>query len=565
MASAPVISIACTAHPPTPVATLQLSPAKWIVNGIPFDDFLGDPYGDGIAWVHSKTRRRIECVGSPNTGDSVWCIFSSGTGWYWDYLDREGRWRVPFGLEGPSANDYLQVYLYSDEHGSSDQQFRGARTGSIFFDNRPGVLAYAGMEIGLHNETDPFPQPERCNSAWVGPVISWGLGGPIPSGGIAAYPPMPTGVMHRPISGALRAYPPGYGYPIVMRPGTGRRLDLTTQDTPSGFGAWEIDRFNYAGNTDPTATYRTDREPASLRVVGWEVGGPSYSARFDVECGPGHLVFDYFLFTLGLTLEVWIDGGKSYSIPPNRGGWWTSGNVSIADGGPHVVEFRAVAGVSTYGPADDAVWIDNVKIDNLATGYSPAGELRPVPPRGIWRLPPGARTAQSVVRVILTGEADGLPDVDLPTSYVVLSLKDSDRVRISAFVPGVTAWASSVAERSHGTLRVLAGVRSVSGIEQLEEIAAAELSSASSVAGGRSSSISLTAYRAYERQDGIVRALGSPESSAAYHTGKRSWVFPAIDEFLRPGDTAMIDGEAVSVSEVQIEMWPDRHRMTVRD
>ena len=156
-------------------------------------------------------------------------------------------------------------------------------------------------------------------------------------------------------------------------------------------------------------------------------------------------------------------------------------------------------------------------------------------------------TAVSICRCYLDLDGDVL---ELPIATVQTRLQEAGTSFMPVTLPGGLAVIDAIRARRDGLLSLWRGVRVLDGREQLSEIFRAPMTGVTLDAGSRSSTVSLTAV------DDIP--VGAPKSVTL--TGVQSYadrdgrlqVRAAVDEHLRPGDTAVFDGGEFVVASVLI-------------
>lgn len=149
----------------------------------------------------------------------------------------------------------------------------------------------------------------------------------------------------------------------------------------------------------------------------------------------------------------------------------------------------------------------------------------------------------------LTGAPDNKTDVTLPMASYSSRLRSGESSYLQVSVPNARAYASYISQRPNGELVVRRGVRYSDGSTTVQELARASLSAVNLDVGSRSSSVSLQGRETTTNDDPKTVAL-TGSFYRALSGGKRRFRC-AIDNTLRPGDTAIIDGESLVVGELQ--------------
>jgi hypothetical protein len=162
----------------------------------------------------------------------------------------------------------------------------------------------------------------------------------------------------------------------------------------------------------------------------------------------------------------------------------------------------------------------------------------------------------------LTGGPDGLADVEIPISSFQCRLASGQRTYLSVVIPG-TAHALDVAARPNGELVVdLAWV--VRDVESLrEEFVRAALARIDVYDGSQSKSIVLHGYADPVSAPKSVALRGAV--SKTDYDGKLQYQVAVPDMYLRPDDTATIDGESFTVGEMVYSFSPGNYTMHVME
>lgn len=164
-------------------------------------------------------------------------------------------------------------------------------------------------------------------------------------------------------------------------------------------------------------------------------------------------------------------------------------------------------------------------------------------PTYTWAADPSK--VQVIYLFTLTGSADGESDITIPISSCQMRRRDGDPTYMSVVVPDYDAYSEAITARSNGQMVLKKGVRFSDGSIQVEEIARVDLEDIRLDKGPRNRSISLTGHRTVSTNDPNVVTL----SGASYRNvtdGQRRFRCE-VDLWLRPGDTAEIEGESFTV------------------
>jgi hypothetical protein len=160
-------------------------------------------------------------------------------------------------------------------------------------------------------------------------------------------------------------------------------------------------------------------------------------------------------------------------------------------------------------------------------------------PADTWAVPLKNRASLvTIFRCYLTGDGDGLDDIELPISSWQARARDGDPSYLSVVVPAVTDYEEAITTRTNGDLILKKGVRLGDGTEQLEEILTVDYENVQVSQGARNESIIVTGHRTITSSAPKERAVGGVSFYCLQADGKRR-VRALMDLFLRCGDTCI--------------------------
>jgi len=146
-----------------------------------------------------------------------------------------------------------------------------------------------------------------------------------------------------------------------------------------------------------------------------------------------------------------------------------------------------------------------------------------------------ALTAQSIYLCTLTGDNDGVSDINLPLSCFNAKLTDVFESYVLCVVPDVVTYESEIVERKNGEIVIFSGYRTASGEELVEEIFRVPLASIAIAKGGRSETITIFGWGVVPVGTPKERTARGVERVTKQANGKRV-IISEIDLFLRCGD-----------------------------
>jgi len=159
-----------------------------------------------------------------------------------------------------------------------------------------------------------------------------------------------------------------------------------------------------------------------------------------------------------------------------------------------------------------------------------------------------------VYKATLTGAADSLADLVLPISSLQTRLRTGTPSFVSITIPGGETYAAGIAARSNGAVVIERGVRFGDGSVQFVEIARVNLDDIRDDGGGRNRSITIIGHATVTESVPKTRTLQNASMRSSSWSGRRFRA--SLDMNLRPGDTAIINGEAIVVGLITHSVSP---------
>jgi hypothetical protein len=183
--------------------------------------------------------------------------------------------------------------------------------------------------------------------------------------------------------------------------------------------------------------------------------------------------------------------------------------------------------------------------------------LRSLAPHYLW-APSAGVAGQTIYRCYLD-------DLLLPVSSMQIRRRDGEPTYIAVTVPSADydVDEAAIISRAGGAIIVYRGHRFQDGREQLEELERVVLESFSGSEMAVSSELNLNGHRTVTNNSPKTMNL----TGASYRNltdGKRRYRC-APDNFLRPGDTAVINGESLTVASITYTIGTDGERMEVAE
>lgn len=183
----------------------------------------------------------------------------------------------------------------------------------------------------------------------------------------------------------------------------------------------------------------------------------------------------------------------------------------------------------------------------------------PLRPWTYWTADP--TKVQTIFLFVLTGSANGESDITIPISSCQMRRRDGDPTYMSVMAPDYDTYADAIAARADGEMVFYKGVRFQDDSTQTQEIARVNLEDIRLDKGPKNRSITLSGHKTVSTTDPNIVDL----SGASYRNlsdGIRRYR-SEVDLWIRPGDTANIDGESFQVGYISYTIGVGQEVMEV--
>ena len=169
---------------------------------------------------------------------------------------------------------------------------------------------------------------------------------------------------------------------------------------------------------------------------------------------------------------------------------------------------------------------------------------------------------QIVYIFTLTGSRDGQEDITIPISSAQSRLRDGEPTYLSVVIPS-SEYFEAVTLRPNGEMILQRGVMMPGGAMQLEEIARVTLEDIRIDEGPRNQSVSLSGHATMSNSTPKTVEL----TGASYRnlTNGSLRYRCALNNFLRPGDTAIINGETLLVNSITYTIGVSSEAMEIAE
>lgn len=184
------------------------------------------------------------------------------------------------------------------------------------------------------------------------------------------------------------------------------------------------------------------------------------------------------------------------------------------------------------------------------------------PENGWWSWSSDPSVTQTIYLFTLTGAPDGQSDIIIPISSAQGRLRDGDPTYLSVVIPSST-YSEAISLRPNGEMVLQRGVRLSDGALQLEEIARVTLEDIRIDEGARNQSISLSGHATVTNSTPKTVQLTGASYRNIINGSTRYRC--ALNNFLRPGDTAEINGESLLVNSITYTIGVSSETMEIAE
>lgn len=163
----------------------------------------------------------------------------------------------------------------------------------------------------------------------------------------------------------------------------------------------------------------------------------------------------------------------------------------------------------------------------------------------------GGAPDRVLYRCVLTGAADSLDDVELPLSAIYCRLYSAQPSDHQVTIPFTLDLADAIESRPNGTVRIFqTSQESATGQGGEKLLFEFEAEDAQFHRGAYGSSYTLQGQRQTTNSTPVTTMVGKVFEEGLDFNGGRTWKVPAFYG-VRPGDSAVIDGETVLIDRAQ--------------
>jgi hypothetical protein len=207
--------------------------------------------------------------------------------------------------------------------------------------------------------------------------------------------------------------------------------------------------------------------------------------------------------------------------------------------------------VLEIGPPDYWGWLDEeLRTARLTVSIESAWKM--IPPAPTWALP-STQPRREVF--ICTLKKTGLADVEVPMANLQMRRRDGNPTMISCVIPDAETYLDYAKDRKNGEIIIYAGSITEDGTRHLSELERVSLDSISYDIGVRSSSLVISGYRTETNINPRPVDIEGVTYYGLQADGKRR-IRAKINQFLRPGDTAIYGDGSFVVDQIYVFIEP---------
>jgi hypothetical protein len=216
-------------------------------------------------------------------------------------------------------------------------------------------------------------------------------------------------------------------------------------------------------------------------------------------------------------------------------------------------------------PLDSSAWIDptsaSIPSENWAHQNAAPTTLKinyeewawkMIPPATHWALPT-AQPRREVFICLL--RKTGTSDVEVPMASMQMRRRDGNPTMISCVIPDAETYLDYAEDRKDGEIIIYAGSITEDGTRHLSELDRVSLDTISYDIGVQSSSLVISGYRTETNVNPKPVDIVGVSYYGLQADGKRR-IRGKVNQFLRPGDTAIYNGESFTVDQIYLYVEP---------
>jgi len=227
-------------------------------------------------------------------------------------------------------------------------------------------------------------------------------------------------------------------------------------------------------------------------------------------------------------------------------------------------EVQQLSQEMNYSIPQQIVNIDFLSVHTDTTILLPLAlvQLSAPHPFPYWTTDPSR--VQSIYLLTLTGSADGEEDIIIPISSCQIRRRDGKPTYLSVVVPKYDDYVDAITNRSNGELVLKKGVRFLDGGTQIEEITRVYLEDIRLDKGPRSRSITLSGHKTISNDSPNEVNINKVTYKNTSASGLRRFR-SAVDLWVRPGDTVVLDGEAIVAGMISYTIQTNSEVMEIEE
>ena len=202
--------------------------------------------------------------------------------------------------------------------------------------------------------------------------------------------------------------------------------------------------------------------------------------------------------------------------------------------------------VLAVGPPD--YWAhQNISPRTLSIDYD-RWAWKVIPPATQWALPTTQPRREVFICLL---RKTGLTDVEVPMTSLQMRRRDGNPTMISCVIPDAETYLDYAEDREDGEIIIYAGSITEDGTRHLSELDRVSLDSISYDIGVQSSSLIISGYKTETNINPRPVDITGVSYYGVQADGKRR-IRGKVNQFLRPGDTAIYNGESFVVDQIYL-------------
>jgi len=189
--------------------------------------------------------------------------------------------------------------------------------------------------------------------------------------------------------------------------------------------------------------------------------------------------------------------------------------------------------------------------------------LSGINPRYSWKISELTKT-KTIYEFILTGDADNTTDLKIPIESCQMRRRNGKPTYMSVVIPKYDEYVDAIINRSNGKMVLYKGYRFTDNSTQTEKIATVNLEDIRLDKGPINRSITLSGHKTVSNDAPKKVNINKVTYKNTNASGLRRYR-SAVDLWVRPGDTAVMDGEEITVGLITYTIQKGQEVMEIEE